>query len=517
LWTESAPIALQQSDEDVRTLSQWVETKVKPKNIKHHVNSFLRTDGDKLRMDNGVLVLLRRDGDKEERRAFLPIGVAERVLKVLHDDKGHFGFAKTKEAVKSRYFWFNWQKDVKHWCNSCETCLRRKCPTVPDRQPTGQLPAPRRPFQWWHMDFAGPLPKTTRGNKYIFALTDPFTKWPEAFAVPDQSAQTTAEVVYREIVCRYGLPDGLHADQGKNFEANLMHELCKRLDIQRTRSSPANPQGNGQAERTNRTLAERLAMEIEASDQTDWDLKLPAALSAMRTVVNKTTKETPFYVAFGFEARNPGDVIRSETPIGTNSNNKEGIHEMAARLDDLKNLHLKVRSRILREQADRNRRESRHVKFTPFQEGEKVWKKVQGQKKGLAKKLVGQRWKGPFTVKARKGETTYRVQLEGKGQRKQIINHRRLKKHFARPSHLESSTDSEYASDSDEVGPLTQRGSDSRTVDNSWQLNDDEEAETTPRNVNGRPQRARRPPLRLTYEAGGQQLERRSFSESSSE
>ena len=220
----------------------------------------LRTDGDKLRMDNGVLVLLRRDGDKEERRAFLPIGVAERVLKVLHDDKGHFGFAKTKEAVKSRYFWFNWQKDVKHWCNSCETCLRRKYPTVLERQPTGQLPAPTRPFRWWHMDFAGPLPKTTRGNKYIFALTGPFTKWPEAFAVPDQSAQTTAEVVYREIVCRYGVPDGLHADQGKNFEANLMRELCKRLDIQRTRSSPANPQGNGQAERTNRTLAERLAI-----------------------------------------------------------------------------------------------------------------------------------------------------------------------------------------------------------------------------------------------------------------
>jgi hypothetical protein len=42
-----------------------------------------------------------------------------------------------------------------------------------------------------------------------------------------------------------------------------MRELCKRLEIQRTRSSSANPQGNGQAERN---LAERLAMEVESSD-----------------------------------------------------------------------------------------------------------------------------------------------------------------------------------------------------------------------------------------------------------
>ena len=86
-------------------------------------------------------------------------------------------------------------------------------------------------------------------------------------------------MIYQGIVCRYGVPEGLHADQGRNFEAQLMKELCQRLGIRRTRSSPFNPQGNGQAERTNRTLAERLAMDLEAMDQTDWDEKLSSALS----------------------------------------------------------------------------------------------------------------------------------------------------------------------------------------------------------------------------------------------
>ena len=43
-----------------------------------------------------------------------------------------------------------------------------------------------------------------------------------------------------------------------------------------------------------------------------------------------------------------------------------------------------------------------------------MWKKVQCQEKGLAKKLVGHRWTGPFTVQARKGDTVYTIQLEGK-------------------------------------------------------------------------------------------------------
>ena len=55
-------------------------------------------------------------------------------------------------------------------------------------------------------------------------------------------------------------------------------------------------------------------------------------------------------MAFGFEARNAGDIIRSETVTGNSSGNKDGMQVVSARLNDLKNLHWKVRSRILREQ-----------------------------------------------------------------------------------------------------------------------------------------------------------------------
>ena len=90
-------------------------------------------------------------------------------------------------------------------------------------------------------------------------------------------------------------------------------------------------------------------MDIEATDETDWDQKLPSALSAIRTVVNKTTNETPFCVAFGFEALKPTDIARSEIIAAA----PDSIKEWTNRLDYLKNFHARVRSRILQQHGER--------------------------------------------------------------------------------------------------------------------------------------------------------------------
>ena len=50
--------------------------------------------------------------------------------------------------------------------------------------------------QIWHqvgMDLIGPLPETSLGNKYIIPLTDYFSKWAEATALPDKTAVSVAK------------------------------------------------------------------------------------------------------------------------------------------------------------------------------------------------------------------------------------------------------------------------------------------------------------------------------------
>jgi hypothetical protein len=85
----------------------------------------------------------------------------------------------------------------------------------PDRQLTGKPLVPTRPFQWWHIDFSLP---TEAINKFLRLIT----KWTEAFGAQDQTTDISTKVFYREIVCRYGVPEDLHAVQGKNLKAKLL-------------------------------------------------------------------------------------------------------------------------------------------------------------------------------------------------------------------------------------------------------------------------------------------------------
>ena len=63
------------------------------------------------------------------------------------------------------------------------------------------------------------LIRSTKGNRYLLVVMDYFSKWAEAYALPNQKAKTVATTVVNEFVCRFGVPLELHSDQGSNFES----------------------------------------------------------------------------------------------------------------------------------------------------------------------------------------------------------------------------------------------------------------------------------------------------------
>ena len=105
----------------------------------------------------------------------------------------------------------------------------------------------------------GPLPETSRGNKHILVVVDHFTKWCEAFATPDKKASTVPPLLVSRIFSRFGPPEVLHSDQGRNFERTLLHKICNFMGITKTRTTSYHPQGNGQTERQNRTMQAMLS------------------------------------------------------------------------------------------------------------------------------------------------------------------------------------------------------------------------------------------------------------------
>ena len=72
-----------------------------------------------------------------------------------------------------------------------------------------------------HLDFLGPLPKSSRRNEYIWVMVNQFTIWIECVPFPSQTAEVTAHAAVCEFFARFGYPFYIHTDQGRNFETCL--------------------------------------------------------------------------------------------------------------------------------------------------------------------------------------------------------------------------------------------------------------------------------------------------------
>ena len=102
------------------------------------------------------------------------------------------------------------------------------------------------------------------------------TKWPEVFAVSDQTAATIAKLLVEEIVSCHGVPTEILIDRGKAFLSSLMKEIVKILGIHQTNTTAYHPQTDGLVEQFNRTLITMLAKTSTAKKGgRDWDKRLP--------------------------------------------------------------------------------------------------------------------------------------------------------------------------------------------------------------------------------------------------
>jgi transposase InsO family protein len=142
------------------------------------------------------------------------------------------------------------------------------------------------------LDLLGPIPQTSSGNKYLLVVTDYFTRYAEAFAIPDIEAKTVAEKLVTEFICRYGVPVQIHTDQGSQFTSALFQEMCKILHIDKTRNSPFHPQSSGLVEKLNGTIEDMLSKVI-SKNQKDWDTFLPFLMLAYRSSLHDTLGESP--------------------------------------------------------------------------------------------------------------------------------------------------------------------------------------------------------------------------------
>ena len=229
------------------------------------------------------------------------------LLLACHDDPmsgGHFSLDRTYNKLRKHYWWPNMKTSIKQYIRSCLLCQqynvsRQKRPGL-----LNPVSPPDGPFQVLGIDYCGPLKSTPRENRYVLIITDYFTRYVVAIPLPNCTAEKTAETLFNEYFCKFGVPSLIVSDQGSHFRNRLMSNMRLLIGYNHIFSTPYHPQTNGIVERFNSTFIPQIS-KLHDSQNNNCDEYLQAVVFAYNSGIHKTTKYSPYEVVYGRPPRLP--------------------------------------------------------------------------------------------------------------------------------------------------------------------------------------------------------------------
>jgi hypothetical protein len=388
---------LQREDSDIGPIVRLRETfKQQPPigtvMLESDSTKLLWSQWEMLLSENGVLFrqIPAKYDKPETKQMLIPAAVKADVIRRSHTGMcaGHLGVRKTLEQVRRRAYWSGWRKDVTRFCRRCDSC-NRYCRGRPQKAAGLQPIASGMPWERLSIDLTGPHPRSKRGSVFICTCTDHWSKWSEAFAIPNKEAVTVARVLTEQVFCRMGVPLSILSDQGTEVDSSVMKELCRLLDIEKMHTTTYHPACNAQVERFHRTFNSMMAKVME-EDQSNWDRYIPYVLAAYRSTQHDSTGYSPNYLMLGREVRAGIDVVYGTMPEAMPTDHDSYVEEVEKRR---RVAYCLVRQQLHRT-AERNRRYY-NIGLRPrtFQLGDKVYyfspRKLQGKQDKRRKKRQG--------------------------------------------------------------------------------------------------------------------------------
>ena len=370
---------------------------------------------------NELVYRVTKVRDEVCEQLLVPKEYRSKVMYLSHSHPlgAHLGTEKNYERVLTRFYWSGIKREIQDYCRCCPECQLHS-PKVHYRNPLIPLPIIEIPFSRIGMDIVRPLPKSSRGHRYILVIMDYATRYPEAIPLRAATGKAVAWEVF-QLFSRVGIANEILTDQGSCFMSTVMKEMCKLLKIQRIQTSLYHPQTDGLMERFNQTLKQMLRRMIVV-DGKDWDQLLPHLLFSIREVPQASTGFSPFELLYGRRPRGLLDLAKEawEQQPSRYRSLVEHIDQMHSLMTQIWPM---VREHMQQAQLVQARVYNSGAQVREFQPGDKVMVLVPTQEcKFLAK------WHGPYEVVERVGPANYRVSQPGRRRTTQIYHINLLKR-----------------------------------------------------------------------------------------
>lgn len=324
-------------------------------------------------------------------RWVVPRAVRWQVLRMNHDDVGHFAFEKTLSRLKGTFWFPKMRRFTKKYVSSCLQCAHHKAPSGQKAGFLHPIPKIEMPFHTLHADHLGPFVRSRKGNVYLLVIIDAFTKFVSIRPVRDTKTATAIRI-FKEFFSYFGTSSRLITDRGSCFTSSKFKEFTEQLNIKHILNAVSTPRANGQVERFNRTISDALSTKCHGKTENTWDEYIGDIQLGINTTINKTTGKSPSQLLFGCKLMTTSENMLSDV-ITETSQLVSG--------DDLMKLRADAKGKIDKDQErakkrfDKNRKPPKSYKIGDLVRIERTI--TDKDHLGKSKKLIP-KFHGPYRI-----------------------------------------------------------------------------------------------------------------------
>jgi len=192
---------------------------------------------------------------------------AQYIIKELHEGIcGYHSGARTMatRVLRAGYFWPTIEADCQDHVRKCKPCQKHGNLIHQKQEQLHHILSPW-PFAKWGMDILGPFSPGKGQVKFLIVAVDYFTKWIKAKPLTTIMAQQVQQFVWKDIICRYGVPHTIITNNGRQFIDKELAKFYTGLGIKHITSSIEHPQTNGQAEAANKVILVELRKRLDTA------------------------------------------------------------------------------------------------------------------------------------------------------------------------------------------------------------------------------------------------------------
>jgi transposase InsO family protein len=155
------------------------------------------------------------------------------------------------------------------------------------------------------LDFIGKFKdNSSNGYSWVITSTNYFTKWVESIPTESTTEKVFMDFLEDRIITRFGVSSKVVTDNVKAFCSAEMSSCCFKYGIILSNESDYYPQGNGQAESSNKNLMP-IVEKIVGENKISWESNIKHALWDDIITKKAKTWKIPFELVYGLEVRLP--------------------------------------------------------------------------------------------------------------------------------------------------------------------------------------------------------------------